>query len=358
MDQILASIHVANDQTPWIVAGVAVLVLILGIWLWRRKPKRTVRRVFAVVCWVLTPLLGALAVGAAVNTHFAYFDTMADLFGIPTYPTAQGGTVPKGGVQEPNGVVVDLTISNSSGFGTYPAKAYLPPQYYSNPRQHFPVVYLLHGTPGQITDWVSAGDAATTGLTSAQAGKPVILVFPESNRGVTNDSECVDSPVEGNAYTYLTQDVIQSVDRNLRTLPTAESRGIGGLSEGGFCALNLGLRNPALYQVAMNYSGETSPTYDPGLPVLFGSDWQTKYAQNNPAQYISTLDGSKGPALWFDVGTGDPQILAEMVAFVPKAKARGFTVEYQTRPGGHDFTVWSAALKDSLPWAMTILKEQ
>lgn len=312
------------------------------------------------MCWVCAPLLGALAVGAAVNTHFAYFDTMADLFGIPTYPTAQGGTVPQGGVQEPGGVVVDLTISNHSGFGDYPAKAYLPPQYYSSPRQHFPVVYLLHGTPGQITDWVTAGGAATTGLAAAQSGKPVILVFPESNRGVTGDSECVDSQVEGKAQSYLLQDVVDSTDKTFRTLPTADSRGIGGLSEGGFCALNLGLKNPTTYSVSLDFSGETSPTYDPGLQVLFGpgSDWQAKYAAQNPVAYVGTLQGSKGPAVWMDTGTSDTQIVTQMEAFVPKLTARGFTVEYRTRPGGHDFTVWSAALKDSLPWAMEILKQQ
>ena len=45
---------------------------------------------------------------------------------------------------------------------TSTAKVWLPPQYFTNPRQHFPVVYLLHGNPGRPTDWLTAAGGAAT----------------------------------------------------------------------------------------------------------------------------------------------------------------------------------------------------
>jgi S-formylglutathione hydrolase FrmB len=40
-----------------------------------------------------------------------------------------------------------------------------------------------------------------------------------------------------------------------------------------------------------------------------------------------------------------------MQAITPKLQARGFTVEFRQQPGAHEYTYWTAALKDALPWA-------
>ena len=67
--------------------------------------------------------------------------------------------------------------------------------------------------------------------------------------GVTGDSLCVDTASQGNAETYLLKDVITAVDNQLRTKVDPKHRGIGGLSMGGYCALNLGLKHPDLFSV-------------------------------------------------------------------------------------------------------------
>ncbi len=83
------------------------------------------------------------------NTHFAYYDNAADLLGIPTYPTVDGNASGPDVQQQPNGAVTHVSVPDTaSKFGTFDAQVWLPPQYFSNPRQHFPVVYLLHGNPG------------------------------------------------------------------------------------------------------------------------------------------------------------------------------------------------------------------
>ena len=350
MVDVLSKIPLVGWGPIITIAAIAVSCLIIAVLLWRNHK---------VWRWVFVLLFLVFGVGTAadyVNTQFAYFDNAADLLGVPTYPTVDGNATGPDIQQQPNGAVTKINVPDTqSKFGSYEANVWLPPQYFSNPRQHFPVVFLLHGNPGQTTDWLTAGSAATTALTVANSGHPVIVVMPENlQNNITGDSLCVDTQAQGNAETYLTKDVIAAVDTQLRTVTNAKGRAIGGMSMGGYCGLNLGLKHPDLYSVVLDFSGETVPTVDTlsgGLEALFGPNYQQQADANNPTKYVSQLDASKGPAIWMDVGTADPVILAQMKTLEPQLKSKGFTVELHTRPGAHDWTTWTAALKDALPWA-------
>lgn len=67
----------------------------------------------------------------------------------------------------------------------------------------------------------------------------------------------VDSPLEAtSAYeTYITQELIETVDRIFPTIPKREGRGVCGLSMGGHGALSLVAKNPDLYSSASSLSG-------------------------------------------------------------------------------------------------------
>ena len=349
MTDVLSKIPLLGWGPIVTLGAIAVCFLIIAILLWRNH------KVWRWVFVFLFLVVGAGAVGDYINTRLAYVDNVADLLGIPTYPTIDG-TVSGSNVQpQPNGAVIPITVPDTaSHFGSYQAQVWLPPQYFSDSRQHFPVVYLMHGNPGATTDWLTSGSAASTGLSVAQAGKPVILVMPESLQSFAGDSLCVDTQSQGNAETYLTKDVIAAVDSQLRTTTNAKGRAIGGMSMGGYCGLNLGLKHPDIYSVVLDFSGETvsQPDLLPGgnQALYGGSDWQQKADANSPAKYYTQLDPSKGPAIWMDVGTKDG-LLPSIQDLAAKLKAKGFTVEYHTRPGDHDWTTWTAALKEALPWA-------
>ena len=47
-----------------------------------------------------------------------------------------------------------------------------------------------------------------------------------------------------------------------------------------------------------------------------------------------------------------------MQAILPTLQARGFTVEFRQLPGAHEYTYWSAGLKDALPWAAQKLRSR
>jgi len=124
---------------------------------------------------------------------------------------------------------------------------------------------------------------------------------------------------------------------------------------GGFSALNLGLKHPDVFSVALAFSALTVCEPDAiagGNEELFGTpDWPERAAANSPADYYPTLDPAKGPALWLDAGEDETSIVGPMTDLGGALADRGFTVEVHTRPGGHDFGTWTPALEESLPWA-------
>ena len=325
----------------------AVVALAVTAVLWRRS--HVGRRVGAGFVAVL--LVVSLVVVA--NTALHAYPTVADLLGQPRYPAPSA--IATDGARQ-NGAVAAIRVPDTaSHFGVFPAQVWLPPQYFTQPSARFPVAILTHGNPGRSTDWLDDGSAAAIGLEVARSGHPVILVMPTVLQRPTGDSLCVDTETQGHAETYVVQDVVAAVDRQLRTVADAAHRTLGGFSMGGFCALNLGLRHPDVFSVALAFSALTVCEPDAiigGNEALFDTpDWEARVEQNSPADYADHLDPAKGPALWLDAGDDETELLAPLDHLAGTLSSRGFVVESRTRPGGHDFSVWTAALHDALPWA-------
>ena len=73
--------------------------------------------------------------------------------------------------------------------------------------------------------------------------KPVIMVIPTGTRSFLTDEEWVNGITPGNAWdTFVARDLVHAIDSRYRTIASAHGRGLIGLSEGGYGALNIGLR--------------------------------------------------------------------------------------------------------------------
>ena len=171
------------------------------------------------------------------------------------------------------------------------------------------------------------------------------------SHGWLDDSECVDSiqePVE----THLVRDVIPTVDSSLRTIASRRGRIFAGMSAGGYCALNLGLRHRDLTATILDLSGLTEPTHSGGLRVLFGGRDTIQARQNNPGLYARALSSTPPMRLWLDSGSSDHQVLSQLNRLAVELRADHLTVQQRTRPGGHTYSVWRPALADSLRWAL------
>jgi enterochelin esterase-like enzyme len=230
---------------------------------------------------------------------------------------------------------------------------YLPPGYddprYSSVR--YPVVYLLPGSDGGTGAWVKAGGMAEQMDTLLAQGqvRPMILVVPQEKPGRLSikGNGYVDGPL-GNWATYTIHDLVEEVDSNYRTVESKDGRAIAGYSEGGYGAMNLGLKNPSEYGVIGSFSGYfTIDKRD--LSNIFGGDKSFADA-NSPMLYLPQLEGEL-PAIYFYVGQDDTNYLEENEEFAEELKARGASFEFNTFPGTHNWDLWGPHLSDFLIFA-------
>jgi enterochelin esterase-like enzyme len=135
---------------------------------------------------------------------------------------------------------------------------YTPPGYDAPDNEaRYPVLYLLHGCPDPGDGWNRYGRAAeeVDQLCVQEDFPPMIVVCPDGNGlGSFGDSEYIDAvnpKLKGKAgvrvATYLTDEAVPFIDQKYRTIPTPAGRLIGGISTGGYGAVNLGLRRPDLF---------------------------------------------------------------------------------------------------------------
>jgi len=211
------------------------------------------------------------------------------------------------------------------------------------------------GADRWATQWwvqVQLADAAKAGAAVAKKGQPQILVMPKLSRNWLDDSECVDGS-KMRVETYLTHDVVPAVDAQLRTKADRADRVVGGMSAGGYCALNLGLRNRNTFGEIVDMSGFTHPTHSGGMTRLFGHrpDLTTVVAANSPDVYAADLPPSPATSIYLLCGTGDHAAMRQMAAVRDELRSRGFDVSWNTRPGGHTYGVWRPGLAAALAWS-------
>ena len=130
---------------------------------------------------------------------------------------------------------------------------YLPPGYNDaqNKKSYYPSLYLLssHGRTSHYylswQQWDENIQERLNRLISSHAMPPVIVVMPDCWTRV-GGSQFLDSAI-GNYATYLTEEIIPTVDKTFRTQSQREHRGVFGHSSGGYGALVHAMQNPDLF---------------------------------------------------------------------------------------------------------------
>lgn len=125
---------------------------------------------------------------------------------------------------------------------------------------------------------------------------------------------------------------------------------LGGLSEGGMCAMVLTLRHPGLFHTSMNSEGLAGPQ--------FGDDTVEDLFDGNRAAYrahlaTALLRERRYPEIggWFQVGTDDTGSYDAAMVVVPLAEKAGLETCLVVVPGGGPTArVWTATLQESFEW--------
>lgn len=362
-EELIASISEAFDD--WVSAlpvssigvtlilDVGAVAVIAWIWLRRRRGNR-----WATWPYPVAVVLLFLAALSAANNEFGYINTLGALFDTADYATGPAQLISATEGRYVDGVVIPELIPGAvSGIGPQIAYVYLPPQYFDGTAQRFRVAYLLAGTPGSALDWFRGGGAADAGATSARNNQPMIIVSPTVGPDLLADTECVNG-AQGRWEDYLAIDVPNWVNAQARTVVGKAGQAIAGLSMGGYCAQMLALRHPASFAASGNFSGYTVPTYDPGLPALFGDPPNLTAIVNSYScdWLITNQPASRPVSNWLAVGAqDDPVIAAEQEQFTKLATGLGVAATYSELSGSHTFYLWGTFLSEWLPWANEVL---
>ncbi len=315
-------------------AAVAVLAVVVALW-YRRRVRRWGFTAFGVLL--------LLAAVTALNSYVGYVRTSDDLARLlqkgpgpvnlagrllddgkeaPSAPrpsTANGAATTAAGQR----VVVLNVPDPAHGVPAGSNYVVLPPGYDKDTARRYPVVYLIHGYPfGGPRDWLTSGDAPGTLLALQQAGviEPMIVVSVDLTAGVpSTDWECLDVPNGPQLETYLTATVVPAVDHHYRTLADRGHRALGGMSGGGFGALNIGLHHVdefATLVIALPYDD-----LNDSVGILAGN--QAVIAANTPRRYLPTMKFTAPISVMLAVGTGAPTDVTTARRIADTLRARG-----------------------------------
>jgi enterochelin esterase-like enzyme len=367
-----------------------LLVVFGGLLIWVALARQLVFRVLA-GCLAFLP---AMAFGvASVNKFYDYYQTWGgmvnDLTGqgassIPKYAAPGAGTnkqfdknigrVTSTAEDAQVGYLFQTSVTGARSHLTRDVYVYLPPQYFQKHYAHyrFPVIELLHGSPGDPQAWVDVMSIIPTFL-SQLATHPedsAVLVMPDTDGGLQYELQCLNDPGGIQDMTFIDRDVPEAIARIARVQPPGRAWGLAGYSEGGYCAANIALQDPAGYGAAGVMSGYFAPVPSqvpaggkpggkPRVVNVFAGRPALEQL-NSPRWYITRVPvNAQIPAFWLAAGAKDRPDVQAAANFRQLLLTRVANVPLDIVPGGgHQGSVWRAALDPMLKWMTPQLAQQ
>ena len=209
--------------------------------------------------------------------------------------------------------------------------------------RRFPVLYLLHAPPGRPAGFFSAGALGVDEdlLLHARRIRPLLIVVP-NGKSATYGSDTEWANARAGRYEDFVLDVTRAVDRRYATLADRRGRVIGGLSEGGYAAVNIALHHLRVFGGVQSWSGYflNSGRYS----AVFAGAPAATVAYNSPALLVPKLARAirrLGLHAFLYSGLGDHEPgryqLPRFAALLRRAGARTGWALYR---GGHDWGLW------------------
>jgi len=238
--------------------------------------------------------------------------------------------------------------SAALGGRNQPVDVYLPPGYAASKRERYPVFYLLHGVPGRpgaFLQTVRMGVVEDV-LLARHTARPMILVMPFGSTGSFTDKEWANGarPNEG-WETFVSRDLVRAVDARYRTIRSADGRVLGGLSEGGYGALNIGIHHPTEFRVLESWSG-----YERADDIAAIFEHRASLLRRNSPSLVLARKAkavrADGVYVWFYTASGDRD-RAQNVRFASELKRLGVPHRFAVLHGGHDWSLWRGQAADA-----------
>src|ERR1041384_1877762 len=260
----------------------------------------------------------------------------------------------------PHGQVREVWY-NSKVTGTWRhALVYLPPDYDTQIKKRYPVLYLQHGGGEDETGWIRPAHAnfIMDNLIAAKNCKPMIVVMaygyarragqappdltgkpfgsPEMLKAMQDMSSAFEDEV--------TQALIPFIDSTFRTLSDRDHRAMAGLSMGGMQTFQITLNHLDLFSYIGGFSGAG------GMLVLGDRKLDPKTDYNgvfaDPAAFAKKVH-----LLWVGVGTKEPERMRAGLLRLHSSlqEANIQHVFYESPETDHEWQTWRRDLKDFAP---------
>ena len=232
--------------------------------------------------------------------------------------------------------------------------AILPPSYDSSKSRRYPVLYFLHGLGGNEQFLVSSGAwNLVEDLWQQHKIGEFLIVTPDADTSFYINSRDGHVRYED----FFVREFIPFVDRTYRVSHGSHSRGIAGISMGGYGALHLAFRHPELFvSVSANSAALldkfpdvkfANPQQSILLRVLraFGTPPDPAFWRRNDPLALAHTANLVGLKIYFDCGAQDDYGFERGASVLDKIlSARKIPHEFHLYPGGHDWQYFAARL--------------
>lgn len=231
---------------------------------------------------------------------------------------------------------------------------YVPGAYFARPRPLLPVLVLMPGQPGAPKDWLVNGDLKSTMDRFAEQHNglaPIVAIVDQLSSSFKNPL-CSDTG-NGAVATYLEHDVPSWLEQHFQVDTRPQSWAVGGLSNGGTCAMQVLSRKGGPYRTVLDMSGEEFPNLhnlETTIEKGFGGD-KAAFEANNPISIFASGEDFTGYSAFCSIGDEESKDVIEGLWKVCRAgRGQGMDVQERTYSGSHEWKVWDRALDDELPW--------
>lgn len=350
----LFGVTLSFASRAWFAVSVAGFALGIARGIFERK-RLTVIGSFGAVSLLLVGLIG-------LNADLGEFPNLGNALGVGAYrqlaiPATRAHSTITPAVTQVMPTVGRIGTVDIPGivshFSARPAIVYLPPAALLPHPVALPVIIMLSGQPGGPSDLFIKGQMQATLDVYAHAhnGLAPIVVDADQLGAPAYNPMCLDSAL-GNAATYLTVDVPNWIKSHLTVRTGATNWAIGGFSEGGTCAIQLGSSYPGIFGAIVDISGEVAPfrgSVQNTIAVAFHGSLAA-YRAAIPANIQKAHGTYSDSFALFTIGGSDLRYGPGLRATERTAAFHKMQTQLFVSPGtAHDWRTVAYALNQSIP---------
>ena len=225
--------------------------------------------------------------------------------------------------------------------------------------RRYPVLYFLHGLGGNEQMFLDSGAwNLTEDLWEQHSMGEYLIVTPAGDTSFYINSHDGRRRYED----FFVQEFLPFIEHHYRIRAGRASRGIGGISMGGYGALHLAFRHPELFASVSAHSAalvERLPAVSSAgfernplsriFGGVFGSPPDRVFWEHNSPLTLAHSAHLAGLRIYFDCGSEDDYGFESGAAALHKIlAARGIPHEFHLYPGSHSWSYFAEHLPASL----------